>query len=208
MVTNLCVCQTSQASPSASLTGGPTMRTEVSHSSTSMDVMWSAINCGSLCICKKRKTIHRKHWQFGSLYLYSELTSYHSPHCPLAKKTFPSSKKEHGLRYTGLAQAVKATIGVSFYKYYGAGKSSIGPNFTYYPTVNREKDPAFRVIDLLFLFNCKRIDGLNITENVIKLCHQKAIGAIARIFASGTTSPLVVNVSNESLMHALFFAYK
>lgn len=109
------------------------------------------------------------------------------------------------MRYIGLTRVIKAAIEVAFYMRSEAGGWSVGPSFTYYPTVDEENDQTFQIIDIIR--KVCLLYGI-IDEQTVALFYQKALGRIVRLLTTGKTSPLAVNHNNQSLMHAAFYAYE
>ncbi|KAK8018871.1 hypothetical protein PG991_008061 [Apiospora marii] len=110
----------------------------------------------------------------------------------------------YGLRYTGLARVIKAAIGVSFDMRSGAGGWSVGPSFSYYPTVDAENDQSFRIMDILREVFYGRQFGGEAADSF----HQKALRKIVRLLVTGKTSPLAVDHCNRSLMHVAFNTFR
>jgi hypothetical protein len=131
----------------------------------------------------------------------------HLPDCPVALVTGTKRDRKVGLRYTGLRRLLNTAVQLSFIWTSGAGGSSFGPNFTYYPTVDEETAPVFRILYLLKI--CSReIALLRLLDNnsPAKLMDFKkltalAVAKITKLFQTRKASPLAVDSRNESLTH-------
>ncbi|XXH05703.1 hypothetical protein Hte_012138 [Hypoxylon texense] len=151
-----------------------------------------------ICIC------HRPHQhvtgagiQLGYVYLSNESeTRGHWPSCPLSKAA-NRNRRVISLKYTGLARILKSAIGISFECNFGAGGFGISPNFTYYPTVDENSDPAFRIIDLMGSVFDAELEELGSMERFMAACLKKLV----RLFDEKRAHPAAVNGRNQSLMH-------
>ncbi|OTB04765.1 hypothetical protein M426DRAFT_151661 [Hypoxylon sp. CI-4A] len=153
-------------------------------------------NTNTICICCHRphRLTSRTEIHLGHVYLYSEWESKgHWPGCPLSK-TARKSRRAFNLKYTGLIRMVELAIGASFMWTSGAGGFSISPNFTYYPTVDRTSDPAFRIMSMM---------GYSwaycLTKNkkpFMVACLRKLV----KLFDDKKACPLAVDNWNHSLM--------
>ncbi|KAI0594823.1 hypothetical protein F4775DRAFT_572051 [Biscogniauxia sp. FL1348] len=155
-----------------------------------------------ICTCRPQRSMESTRF-FGSwLNLYSGTTwKQHLPGCPLFS-TRATSQRQICIRSTGLARLLGSAIEVTFTLSSGAGGFSIGPNFTYYPTVNSSRAPAFRIMALLgiaAIFTCKPENPTSQWGDLLVA----SIARIAKLFREGRASPLAVNEDNENLNHVL-----
>ncbi|KAK8084396.1 hypothetical protein PG997_005667 [Apiospora hydei] len=138
------------------------------------------------CVCGRPRNMHRKHFQLGPWYLYSDLgTEGHLPYCPISRTGSPNAKRQYGFRYTGLTQVIKAAVGLSFVM------------------IDGDQDRAFRITELVF--NVDHTYGFG--GGIISDFQQHSLAKIARLFARGKASPLAVNDCNQSLMHKSLRGY-
>ncbi|KAK8078568.1 pyruvate decarboxylase [Apiospora saccharicola] len=170
---------------------------------------WNSNNKTS-CICGRRlrTNMSLEYSQLGSLYLYREVTSRgHYPYCPMYKTLAPKQKRRYGLLYTGLMQAIKGAIDITFNMTSGAGGWSVSPGFRYSPTVDTTQDPAFRVLNVhrefLYKWSHWQWTGL-LPDELHTDFHSRATEKIRWLFDNRRTSPLAVDVRNRSLMHEAF----
>lgn len=118
------------------------------------DQFWNLV--GSLagramvCRCRPRRHIRRHNFTWSSL-VFSVETAVpnHLPGCPLGQVAGVNRSQKLSLRYTGLWRILNSAVQLSFGMTRGAGGWSISPSFTYYPTVDAETAPAFRILTLL-----------------------------------------------------------
>ncbi|KAK8135217.1 hypothetical protein PG984_007229 [Apiospora sp. TS-2023a] len=201
-----------EATPSGIIDANPTRNNpEQSNSRQGSTLAWNSKTTAS-CICgrKLQTKMSLEYSQLGSLYLYREATSTgHSPYCPLYKTIAPKEDRRYGLRYTGLMQAIKGAIDITFNMTSGAGGWSVSPGFRYYPTVDAAQDPAFRILDLYgrsFDLRLQREDL--VPDELITVFHHRATEKMRWLFDTRKTSPLAVDDRNRSLMHEAFDALK
>lgn len=156
---------------------------------------------GRVCICHRLKSMtERKGLQLGYASLSGEWeTLAHWPSCPMADVN-TKKRVTMGFQYNGLARILKTTISVSFAMTYGAGGFSISPYFTCIPTVDKNSDPAFRILELIGngAFDLEHQDP----KPFIIACMKKLI----RLLHDGKLCPTAVSDQNESLMHATIYA--
>ena len=97
--------------------------------------------------------------------------------------------------YTGISSILKSTIEVSLAMTSGTGGVSIGPTFTYYPTVDSRSDPAFRTLRLLVSYF--KVDGVRKGETFVAECATKVLLLLhqKRVF------PTAVDKRGQSLLH-------
>lgn len=146
------------------------------------------------CLCRHRRRFRRRIVVRGSLTLSFETTNeQHLPGCPATQVIAATDRSQKfSLTYTGLRHALNAAIQLSFAMPWGAGAWSLTPNFTYYPTVDSEIAPAFRILSLLEMSQIY----FNSWEELVPL----AESAILRLFRAKKASPRAVDGNNRSLV--------
>ncbi|KAH6894747.1 hypothetical protein B0T10DRAFT_536780 [Thelonectria olida] len=132
------------------------------------------IGRSSSCCCRYPRGLQRKNVIWGSLpFSFDTATEQHLPGCPAAE--------------------------LSFTMLWGAGGSSLSPNFTYYPTVDSETAPTFRILSLLERFRFGGLGYVLWRENLIPA----AVYAILTLFRAQKASPRAVEADNRSLVNHL-----
>ena len=103
------------------------------------------------CMCRRLRRFQRKTIVRGSLALSSEtVTERHLPGCPAKQKiTDTDQSRRFSLTYTGLQRLLNLAVQLSFTVVSGAGGGSLSPRFRYFPTVDSETAPAWRMLNLL-----------------------------------------------------------
>ena len=147
----------------------------------------------SLCLCRPRQRLQRKNLVWGSLAISLETAvEQHLPGCP-ASQIIISTDRSHKicLTYVGLRRLLNSAVQLSFAISSGAGGWSLSPNFTYFPIVNSETAPAFRILSLLFHSGC--------SGELIPL----AVSAVLKLFRAKKASPRAVDADNRSLVYHL-----
>ncbi|KAK8102268.1 hypothetical protein PG984_015414 [Apiospora sp. TS-2023a] len=157
----------------------------------------------SACICRGRMQKSRAYSRLGPFYVYSDHTEEgHSRHCPLYRAVPIKEERTYGARLVGLTRIVEIAVGISFGARFGAGGRSISPQFTYFRTVDRRTDPAFRVIECLGEVLRKYIHRR--PPNFNDALEQKALKKMIQCFEEGRSSPYAVDSENQTLMHCVF----
>ncbi|KAK8149225.1 hypothetical protein G3M48_007755 [Beauveria asiatica] len=160
------------------------------------------------CLCRRIQQLQRKNAVWGSFSLSLETTiEKHLPGCP-ATQVIPvrDQRQKVSLTYVGLQSMLNLAIRLSFMVRSGAGGWSLGSNFTYYPLVDSESAPAFRILRLLTRSQCHGNDRFTkdgILDHIT--WHEKfipsAVSAILRLFGAKKASPRAVDVYNRSLVY-------
>ncbi|KAK8009349.1 hypothetical protein PG991_011900 [Apiospora marii] len=155
-----------------------------------------------ICNCRRsyRLASHRR-MSLGHVHLSEEKAIQgHWPACPLS--SIQSTRKQRrtvGFKYTGLTQLLRSIIGVSFTVTSGAGGSSIGANLTCYPTVDRNSDPSFLIVENVF-----EILAVRTGEETNALFVVACIKKLRRLFVEKKACPTAVSNFNQSLLHDAF----
>lgn len=155
------------------------------------------------CLCRHRRRLRTTNATWGPLILSFDLaTEEHLPKCPATRMMIGTERsKKVSFTYTGLRRLLKLAVQISFTMSWGAGGAgSLSPNFTYYPSVDSETAPAFRILTLLteFLFAYGLCDVAIQGELV-----SSAVSAIIRLFQVKKASPRAVDAYNRSLVYYL-----
>ncbi|KAK8877534.1 Ankyrin repeat-containing domain protein [Apiospora arundinis] len=139
--------------------------------------------------------------ELGSIFMYYQQTKEsHSPNCPMARIIPSQQQRRYGLRLVGLTRIVKAAIDISFAMSFGAGGRSISPQFAYYPTVDSDMDPAFRVVGYLREV-LSQYPHMTAAPPFYAALEHKALLKILQLFSEGKSSPFAVDSKNRTLMH-------
>ncbi|KAM3451214.1 hypothetical protein MY3296_005470 [Beauveria thailandica] len=160
------------------------------------------------CLCRRIQQLQRKNAVWGSFSLSLETTiEKHLPGCP-ATQVIPvrDQRQKISLTYVGLQSMLNLAIQLSFMVRSGAGGWSLGSNFIYYPLVDSESAPAFRILRLLTRSQCHEndrftkdgiLDRITWREKLIP----SVVSAILRLFRAKKASPRAVDVYNRSLVY-------
>ncbi|KAL2140701.1 hypothetical protein VTI28DRAFT_3486 [Corynascus sepedonium] len=155
------------------------------------------------CRCFSREIFRRGDRTWGFLGVSWETTAeQHVPGCPIARIGSRNQTQSVSIRYTGLRRFLERAIKVSFSMRSGAGGWSISPGFTYYPTVDENISPVFRMMTILaeatrFMLRMPMsVSQGNMFVNTV-------LAKILELFRAGKASPLVVDSRNRSLLHYL-----
>ncbi|EXK81754.1 hypothetical protein FOQG_13826 [Fusarium oxysporum f. sp. raphani 54005] len=160
------------------------------------------------CLCRHRRHRQRKNASWGSLSLSHEtITEQHAPGCPATQAiSEPDRTQKFALTYVGLRALLNSAIQFSFTIRSGAGGWSLGPNFTYYPIVDPESAPAFRMLSLLMRSRYYSWDGFKDVgllgdrawrEELIP----SVVSSILSLFRAKQASPRAVDDKNQSLVY-------
>lgn len=105
------------------------------------------------CSCQRRRRVTRKSssWALFSTFEESIMESKHKEGCPFSQPSTSTHQRRIGVLFTGLHQYLSTAISMSLCMTSGAGGSSISPTFRYFPMVDREKSPAFRMVRSLIM---------------------------------------------------------
>ncbi|EXA31907.1 hypothetical protein FOVG_16787 [Fusarium oxysporum f. sp. pisi HDV247] len=160
------------------------------------------------CLCRHRRHRQRKNASWGSLSLSHEtITEQHAPGCPATQAiSEPDRTQKFALTYVGLRALLNSAIQFSFTIRSGAGGWSLGPNFTYYPIVDPESAPAFRMLSLLLQSRYYSWDGFKDggllgdrawREELVP----SVVSSILSLFRAKQASPRAVDDQNQSLVY-------
>ncbi|KAK3297421.1 uncharacterized protein B0H64DRAFT_392114 [Chaetomium fimeti] len=193
---DICDAAGAQTSPTS---GG--MVQAIDHRAThSGDAISTYYTGGSLsCLCRHRRRVRTQNVVLGSLMFSSEAaTEQHLPGCPAARVLIGTDRSQKvGVTYTGLRRLLNSAVQLSFEMTWGAGAWSLSPSFTYYPSVDAETAPAFKVLRLL------SVSRVNSGLHDSALWEELAVSAVSvmlRLFRANKASPRAVDADNRSLV--------
>ncbi|KAG4264788.1 hypothetical protein FPRO03_00072 [Fusarium proliferatum] len=161
------------------------------------------------CLCRHRRHVHHWNAALGSFVLSHETTTErHLPGCPVTRAILePDRSQKIALTYAGLRRLLNSAIQFSLTIRSGAGGSSFGPNFTYYPIVDSNRAPAFKMLRLLM--RCFQHNGYltfysysevpAFSEKLIP----SVVSAVLSLLQAKQASPRAVNDRNESLVYSV-----
>lgn len=150
------------------------------------------------CVCRKRVIRSRQPLLWGPWQALVDTTTMHShlPDCIYYSQSAAVASKRWAVRFTGLQRFINRAIEVSFSYSFGAGGCSLSPTFNYYPTVDRRRDPAFRIMALFSwaCMHCKNHEGF---EDFLEQCLDK----MALLYRHEKASPKAVDVYGRGVLH-------
>ncbi|KAH7493325.1 hypothetical protein FOMA001_g2045 [Fusarium oxysporum f. sp. matthiolae] len=160
------------------------------------------------CLCRHRQHLQRKNASWGSLsFSHETTTEQHAPGCPATQAISERDRtQKFALTYVGLRALLNSALQFSFTIRSGAGGWSLGPNFTYYPIVDSESAPAFRMLSLLTRSQCYSwhgfIDGSILGDKAWREeLLPSVVSSILSIFRAKQASPRAVDDQNQSLVY-------
>lgn len=160
------------------------------------------------CLCRRNQQLQRKNAVWGSFSLSLETTiEQHLPGCPATQMIAVTDRRQKiSLTYAGLQSLLNLAIQLSFMVRSGAGGWSFGSTFTYYPLVDSESAPAFRMLFLLIRSRCYLNDGFTNDGLLGDVAWQEklipsVVSAVLRLFRAKKASPRAVDANNRSLVY-------
>lgn len=151
------------------------------------------------CFCRKRVYQSRKALLWGPWQLLADASTTHDhfPDCVFYFQGAAVSKKRWAVAFKGLQGLISRAIEISFSYSFGAGGGSLSPGFNYYPTIDRRRDPAFRIMSL-FSYACLCLyDYDSGVEEFLGQCLEN----IALLYRRGKASPQAVDLYGRSVLH-------
>jgi hypothetical protein len=106
------------------------------------------------------------------------------------------------IKYSGLTRFFQKAVVLSFLAAHGAGGYSISPSFTYYPSVNEDTAPAFRIMQLVG--SMTRFLYLRSSRDAALKALEHCYDSIFTLYRRGQASPKDVNCSGQSLLASFF----
>lgn len=154
------------------------------------------------CHCRRRRVRRRTQWRWGSIPAFdeSETVELHRPDCIFSHCADGGRNRQLGLAYiVGVRGIARWAIAYTFSTSSGAGGYSIGPSFTYHPTVDEHTEPAFQLITTMKRSLYRLKGDVQAGTTMINLCGSR----ISQLFQAQRAHPLAVDAYNGSLMHNL-----
>lgn len=162
----------------------------------------------SACSCRTRRSFSRRTNTKGnwSIFWENEILGTHREDCEFAMVNCPQETRRLGLRFLGLRRLINTAIGISFTLTTGAGGSGISPLFDYYPSVDENTAPAFRLLNLSE--NCVnqhmwRIASRQRAERDLELV-VLCLKEIPKLYFTKKASPRDIDSNGRSIMHLIF----
>lgn len=157
------------------------------------------------CICRKRLVRSKQALLWGPWRALAEtsITHHHLPDCIYYRQGAEELSTRWAVAFTGLQKLVSRAIEVSFSYSLGAGGCSLSPGFTHYPTIDHNRDPAFRIIGLMN----RAIDPLTLTSGDSSLGEfvEKGIHKIILLYRRGKASTKAVDLYGRGVLHHFGF---
>ncbi|KAF5616056.1 ankyrin repeat-containing protein [Fusarium sp. NRRL 25303] len=161
------------------------------------------------CLCRHRRHVKRWNAALGSFALSHETTTErHLPGCPVTRDILePDRTQKLALTYAGLRRLLNSAIQFSLTIRSGAGGSSFGPNFTYYPIVDSNRTPAFKMLEILG--SCFEYNNMLTTHGYSEIpalwekLVPSVVSAVLSLLQAKKASPRAVNDCNESLVYSV-----
>lgn len=152
-----------------------------------------------ICICQKRVTRSRRALIWGPWQVLTDASTTHDhiPDCICYSQDAAVSSKRWAVAFKGLQGLIDCAIEVSFSYSFGAGGGSLSPGFNHYPTIDRRRDPAFRIMRL-FKYACLKLDGC---ESGVEEFLEQCLENIALLYRRGKASPKAVDLYGRSVLH-------
>jgi hypothetical protein len=195
---------------------GPSARDSWSADRTRMSVLTTTArnrgSCDSMlplrydrrCTCRSRQRLQRKQAVWSGFLLYQDnvYSEKHLPTCELwqGKKV---TEKKWGLRQVGLGWLAQKAIEITFSCKFGAGGASFGPSFTYYPIVDEDVAPAFRIVQVMQDGIEVLVDGDQFDLHYYKCILDRGFQSLEKLFRDGRASPNDMNDRNQTLIYAI-----
>lgn len=151
-----------------------------------------------ICVCQKRVTRSRQALIWGPWQVLADASTTHDhvPDCIFHSQDAAISSKRWAVAFQGLKSLINRSIEVSFSYSFGAGGGSLSPGFTYYPTIDGRRDPAFRIMSL-FNYACLEMDRSYRVEEFLEQCLEN----IALLYRRGKASPKAVDLYGRNVLH-------
>ncbi|KAI5920499.1 hypothetical protein F4810DRAFT_682826 [Camillea tinctor] len=151
-----------------------------------------------VCTCRPQQSVEFSYFFRGWLDVYNKgIWTQHIPGCPLSP-TKTTSQRQLAMRCTRLATLLGSAIEITFTWSSGSGGFGLGQNFTYYPTVDGNIAPAFRIAKSL-----RGFIHFVINEGARTSLVKDSIIRIVKLIRDGRASPLAVDRGNRTIAHHL-----
>ncbi|KAI7785975.1 uncharacterized protein LA080_005636 [Diaporthe eres] len=152
-----------------------------------------------MCICRKRVIRSRQALLWGPWQALADAltTQDHFPDCVYHVQGAAVSSKRWVVVFKGLQGLIDCAIEVSFSYSFGAGGCSLSPGFNCYPTIDRRRDPAFRIMGLSS-WACSRMDEKDPSLGEFL---EQCLETIALLYRRGKASPKAVDLYGRGVLH-------
>ncbi|KAI0551720.1 hypothetical protein F4679DRAFT_537760 [Xylaria curta] len=190
----------------ASLASRPSLLSTSIETVVKCDTLLSGRGNGPLaCLCRpsRRITHSKRSWQYFSFSYVTSDTRRHLPSCPFSRIDGEKRATDFSIEYSGLKRLSSMAFVLSFANSHGAGGRSISPSFTYYPTVDEEIAPTFRILRsarYMLQYMVRNSSTVKITD-VLKVL-QHCFDNVLILYTRGKAGPRDINSYGESLIHA------
>lgn len=153
------------------------------------------------CLCRKRVIRSRQAMLWGPWQASADTSTAHDhlPDCICYSQDAVVSSKRLAVGFKGLQGLVNRAIEVSFSYSFGAGGCSLSPGFTYYPTVDRRRDLAFRVMGLFAMASSQLYESDRELGTFLVACLEN----MALLYRRGRASPKAVDLHGRGVLHYL-----
>lgn len=151
------------------------------------------------CICRKGVIRTRQALLWGPWQAVADTstTRDHSPDCICHVHGAAVSSKRWAVTFKGLQALINSAIEVSFSYSFGAGGCSLSPGFNYYPTIDRRRDPAFRIMALF----SRAILELGPDEPDLGDFLEQCMENMTLLYRRGKASPRAVDLYGRGILH-------
>lgn len=152
------------------------------------------------CVCRKRVTRSRQALLWGPWQVLADASTTHDhfPDCICHSQGAAVSSKRWALAFKGLKGLINGAIEVSFSYSFGAGGGSLSPGFNYRPTIDRRRDPAFRIMSL-FNWACLELYEIELPVGIEEFLEQ-CLENIALLYRRGKASPKAVDLYGRGVL--------
>ncbi|KAK4224141.1 hypothetical protein QBC38DRAFT_25931 [Podospora fimiseda] len=148
------ICDAADMRKDLKISGQSTTSLVVSknHYNEQFQAIMSSFGASASCFCRPRQRLEQKvpaHNSLFSFFVETAIMEQHLPGCSAGRANSKEQRKEYVLVYNGLRRVLNSAIRISFAMHTGAGAWSITPTFKYYPTVDPNDAPAFRIMKFI-----------------------------------------------------------
>ncbi|KAK2604367.1 hypothetical protein N8I77_007305 [Diaporthe amygdali] len=151
------------------------------------------------CICRKRVVRSRRALLWGPWQALADTSTTHDhfPDCIFHVQGAKVPSTRWSLAFKGLQGLINRAIEVSFSYSFGAGGCSLSPGFNYYPTVDRRRDPAFRIMGLFHWASLI----LRASESRRREFLEQCLENMGSLYRHSKASPKAVDQYGRSVLH-------
>lgn len=151
------------------------------------------------CVCRKRVTRTRQALLWGPWQALADTstTRDHSTDCICHVQGAAAASKRWSVVFKGLQGLINRAVEVSFSYSFGAGGCSLSPGFNYFPTVDRRRDPAFRIMNLFSW----AVTSPDKPEPKFEEFLEQCMESMALLYRRGKASPRAVDLYGRGVLH-------